>query len=101
MLAKNLSLKEKWWKIPFRLALDQVSALKALITGDGGYFKAVIKAHMAYFYWYLFIKNQKPLIKISLIELSGVYNGNIIWAYFMQKRKLFNQIIQKEDQKEG
>jgi GT2 family glycosyltransferase len=101
MLAKNLSLKEKWWKIPFRLALDQVSALKALITGDGGYFKAVVKAHMAYFYWYLFIKNQKPLIKISLKELSGVYNGNIIWAYFIQKRKLFNQIIQKEDQKEG
>jgi GT2 family glycosyltransferase len=101
MLAKNLSLKEKWWKIPFRLALDQVSALKALITGDGGYFKAVIKAHMAYFYWCLFIKNQKPAIKKSLKELSGVYNGNIIWAYFIQKRKLFNQIIQKEDQKEG
>lgn len=101
MLAKNLSLKEKWWKIPFRLALDQVSALKALITGDGGYFKAVIKAHMAYFYWCLFIKNQKPFIKKSLKELSGVYNGNIIWAYFIQKRKLFNQIIQKEDQKEG
>ncbi|HJW18658.1 MAG TPA: glycosyltransferase [Flavisolibacter sp.] len=101
MLAKNLTLKEKWWKIPFRLALDQLSAFKALIAGDGGYFKAVIKAHMAFFYWCLFItNNQQPLNRISLKNLKGVYNGNIIWAYFIQKRKLFRQIVQKEDQKE-
>jgi GT2 family glycosyltransferase len=98
MLAKNLPLKEKWWKIPYRLTLDQVSAFKALVSGDIGYFKAVIKAHFAFYYWWLFItKTHKPAIRKNIRQLKGVYNGNLIWSFFIQKRKLFSQIVQKED----
>jgi len=98
MLAKNLPLKEKWWKIPFRLTLDQVSAFKALISGDIGYFKAVIKAQIAFYYWCLFVtKTHKPAIRKNMKQLKGVYNGNLIWSFFIQKRKLFSQIVQKED----
>jgi GT2 family glycosyltransferase len=98
MLAKNLSLRERWWKIPFRLTLDQVSAGKALLTGDMGYFKAVIKAHVAFCYWFFFIKKtHMPIIRKRLKKLKGVYNGNLIWSYFIQKRKLFSDIVQKED----
>ena len=38
MLAKNLPWSQKWWKIPFRIFLDNISAIKGLFTGDGGYF---------------------------------------------------------------
>lgn len=101
MLAKNLSLRERWWKIPFRLILDQVSACKALITGDAGYFKAVFKAHLSFYYWWLFVKKtHKPVRKERMTKLKGVYNGNLIWSYFLQNRKLFSQIVEKEGQKE-
>ncbi len=101
MLAKNLPFKERWWKIPLRLILDQISAFKALIKGDVGYFKAVIKAHMAYCYWCLFVKKtNRPGLRKSLKELNGVYDGSLVWSYFIQNKKLFRDIVGKGAQKE-
>jgi GT2 family glycosyltransferase len=97
MLAKNLPWREKWWKVPYRLGLDQVSGLKGLFSGDFGYFRAVIKAHFAFFYWMFFAKKKGHKLKRkSLKELSGVYDGNIIWKYFLQKKKLFSEIVPAE-----
>ena len=97
MLAKNLPWKEKWWKMPFRLALDQLSAVKNLLSGDVGYFKAVVKAHIAFLYW-LFVVQKKgnPSARKPLKELSGVYKGSVVWQYFVRKKKLFSEIVLKE-----
>jgi hypothetical protein len=97
MLAKNLPWTEKWWKIPFRQALDQVAGLKSLLAGDGGYFWAIVKAHLAFVYWIFFIKKDKPPFKkVPLKNLRGIYNGNLVWKYFLQKKKLFSEIVKKE-----
>ena len=100
MLAKNLPWNERWWKIPFRMGLDQVSALKSLLSGDAGYFGAVIKAHLAFLYW-IFFKEKKPnaLKRKPLQSLAGVYRGNIILKYFLQKKKKFSDIVGLGDQK--
>lgn len=97
MLAKNMPLSEKWWKVPFRLLLDQVSAAKQLLAGEHGYWVAIQRAHWAYVQW-LFSgtreragKGRKPLR-----QLSGVYKGIVIWDYFVKKRKTFAQIIAKQ-----
>ena len=97
MLAKNLPLSEKWWKIPFRLMLDQVSACKQLLSGEGGYFVAIQRAHLAYLDWLVFTRKQ-PTTKgrKKLRELSGVYKGLVIWDYYVKKRKVFAQIIAKQ-----
>ncbi len=101
MLAKNLPWSEKWWKIPYRLGLDQLSAVKNLLSGDAGYFVAVIKAHFAFFYWIFFVKKKKnEARKKNLKHFSGVYRGNIVWKYFVQKKKLFSEIVSKENEKE-
>jgi len=100
MLAKNLSWSEKWWKIPYRMALDHVSALKSLLSGDTGYFMAVIKAHLAFVGWILFEEKKRTIVKKQPLKaLSGVYNGNIIWRFFLQKKKRFSEIISKEEDK--
>lgn len=97
MLAKNLSLKEKWWKIPFRIVLDIVSAFKALLSGNAGYLPAVFKAHAAFIYWILLAKKEKLAFKKKpLKSLAGVYKGNIVWAYFVKNKKYFTEIILKE-----
>ena len=49
MLYKNLPWSQKWWKIPFRIFLDAVSALKGLFIGDGGYFLSILRAHFSFF----------------------------------------------------
>ncbi|MGE5519715.1 MAG: glycosyltransferase family 2 protein [Candidatus Dadabacteria bacterium] len=93
MMAKNMSWREKWWKIPFRLFLDQVSALKGLLGGEGGYFIAILNAHAAFVYWIVFgNKKWKPKKTKLLSLLPGVYNGNIVWQHFVNKKRYFRQI---------
>ena len=97
MLAKNLPWSEKWWKIPYRLLLDQVSALKSLLSGDGGYFISIIDAHFAFLYWIIFgNKRWKPKTRKPLKKLSGVFRGNLVWEHFVLKEKFFTQIISKK-----
>jgi GT2 family glycosyltransferase len=93
MMAKNLHWSEKWWKIPFRILLDITSALKGLLSGNIGYFAAIIKAHVAYYRW-LFSK-KKSLSENSrrLSTLSGVYYGNIIWQYFIKNKRKFKDVV--------
>lgn len=97
MLAKNLSWSEKWWKIPYRLLLDQVSALKGLLSGEGGYFMAIVEAHCAFLYWVIFgNKKWKPEKRKKLKTLSGVYHGNLVWQHFALKKKTFSAIVGRE-----
>ena len=93
MLAKNLPWIEKW-KIPYRLALDQVSALKGLLSGDAGYFLSIIEAHLAFMYWIVFgNKRWKPERRRSITKLNGVFRGNLVWQHFVLKKKTFNEIV--------
>jgi GT2 family glycosyltransferase len=93
MLAKNLPLGEKWWKIPVRLLLDQVAAWKGLLGGDNGYFIAINRAHFAFYKWLLRGPRAKSPKPRRLASLAGVYDGNIIWDHFVKKRNTFRQII--------
>lgn len=94
MLAKNLPWSEKWWKIPWRLFLDQVSAFKGLLSGEGGYFVAIVEAHFAFVYWIFFgHKKWKPKNRRKLSALAGVYKGNLVWQHFVRKKKFYSQIV--------
>lgn len=97
MLAKNLPWSEKWWKIPYRLLLDQVSAFKGLLSGDAGYFLSIIEAHFAFCYWIVFgNKKWKPLDRKKIKKLKGVYHGNVVWEHFARMKKTFTEIVPPE-----
>ena len=97
MLAKNLPKAEKWWKIPFRMALDQISALKGLISGDAGYFFAIISAHIAFLDWLFFAKKKNTIKRKRLVQLKGLYKGNVVWQHFVKKKNRFSEIINTEE----
>lgn len=97
MLAKNLPRREKWWKIPFRMALDQISAVKGLLSGDGGYFLAIVSAHIAFLDWLFFTKKKSTIKRKKLVHLKGLYKGNIAWQHFVKKKTRFSQIIETEE----
>lgn len=93
MLAKNISFGEAAWKIPLRILLDVISAWRGLIGGDSGYFFAIFKAHFYFVGW--LCRNRKfsvfPAKKGG--KPDGWYKGSVVWAYFIQKKKTFSEIV--------
>ena len=98
MLLKNLPVEEAVWKIPLRVLLDWVFAIKSLLQKDVSSFTAVFKAHSGVVKWmriqHKFKYQQLPVKKIK--DIPGVYKGTLIWAYFIQKKKHFSEIIDAE-----
>jgi GT2 family glycosyltransferase len=98
MLAKNLPSTERWWKIPFRMMLDNVSAFKGLLTGDGGYFLAIVNAHLSFFYWLFFKRtHSKTSAAQKLLHGKGLFKGNIAWQHFAKRKNKFSDIVHVND----
>ena len=93
MLAKNLSFAEALWKIPFRIFLDALAAWRALLGGDGGYFKAILKAHLHFADWLLSKQKHSVFPAKKDGKTGGWYKGSVVWAYFIQKKKTFSEIV--------
>ncbi len=90
MLTKNLPLAQLVWKLPFRLLLDAVSAWKELVSGKPLYWWAVVKAHLAFTQWLL---KSRTADNAGYPKVQGVYPGNMVWQYFVKKRKTFSEIV--------
>ncbi len=93
MLAKNLSLSEKWIKIPIRIIFDNIAAMQALAKGDLKTFKAIEKAHLNFIRWNFHFKKNDSLPKMKLKNLSGVFDGSIVKKYFIEKKRTFSEIV--------
>jgi len=93
MLFKNLPWSQKWWKIPFRMLLDAASAWKGLLKGDGGYFLAILRAHLAFAKWLLLKRGQSVFPQKRDGKPEGLYRGNLAWQHFIKKKKYFSQVI--------
>ena len=101
MLGKNLPFAELIWKIPIRFCLDAISAWKGVLQGDFSFFYAIVKAHMSVMaIWtkQLIINSSKGGViqKKPMKTISGVYNGSIIWQYFIKKQTKFSEIISRK-----
>lgn len=93
MLSRNLPVNEKWWKIPARLMLDGVFALKCLIGGDFTSFRAIWNAHMAYYKWCMKKDNENNTERKATKALSGVYDGSLVIQYFLKGKKKFEDLV--------
>lgn len=95
MLCKNLPWQELVWKLPFRLGLDAISAWKGLLGGDASFFTAIFKAHINLFLWILQGRIKRTNGCKPLSALNGVYQGSVVWQYFIAKHTQFQEIIEK------
>jgi len=93
MQAKNLPLSNAVWKIPFRICLDAVAAWQHVFKGDSGYFMAILKAHIHFLKWMLFDKKQSVFPVKKEGKPAGLYNGSVVWQYFIKKKKTFSEIV--------
>ncbi|GCC49932.1 glycosyltransferase family 2 protein [Chryseotalea sanaruensis] len=86
LLIKNLTFSALLWKLPFRVMLDYVAALRFLLTGQGKHAWAIVCAHGDVF----FVKLGSTLSKRTSSHnprLTGIYSGLLIWQHFIEKRK--------------
>lgn len=93
MLSKNLSFRKKLWIVPARNFLDALSAWKGLLSGDGGYFIAIVRSHLAYTRWWLFYQGKSVFPKNRKADLSGYTKKNMIWQHFAKKKNHFDEIM--------
>lgn len=96
MLSKNLPLRKKIWVMPYRNVLDMVSALKGLLAGEGGYFTAILRSHLAFAKWWLFYKKRSVFPASREGKLSGWLDKNTVWLHFAKKKNSFSEIVKKE-----
>lgn len=93
MMAKNMPAGEALWKIVYRFVLDTISAVKSLLAGEGKYFLAVLRAHVAFLGW-LFRGHKKADLSLKRnVELHGYLNRSVVWAHFIKGKKTFSEIV--------
>ena len=95
MLSKNLPIGKKLWVFPVRNLLDGISAWKGLLSGDGGYFIAIVRAHAAFIKWWFFRKRKSVFPQKRRAPLNGYLQRNMVWQHFVKKRKFFSEIVGK------
>jgi len=95
MLSKNLPLSKKLWITSARNILDGVSAWKSLLSGDGGYFLAILRAELSFIKWWLFYKRKSIFPVKKTGNLSGYYRKNMTWQHFVKKKNRFSDIVKK------
>jgi len=94
MLAKNWPSK-KIWAIPVRVSLDAMAAWRGLLNGDAGYFLAIVKAQFAFLNWLLFHQKKSLFPNSRNGQLNGVLQKNLVWQFFIKKKKTFSKIVNK------
>ena len=95
MLSKNLPVAKKIWILPVRFFLDMISAGKELLAGNSGYFIAILKAHLALVKWLIFYQKNSPFPVSRKGQLDGYLQKNIVWQFFIKKKKTFLEIAGK------
>lgn len=95
MMSKNLPASQALWKIPFRLVLDTVSAFKSLLDGQGVYFVAIFKAHLAFLAWMPGRRRKSIFPASRLGRLEGWYVGSVVWKHFVRGKTRFDEIVNK------
>lgn len=93
MMAKNMPAGEATWKIGYRFWLDTVSAFKSLFEGEGTYFIAVFRAHIAFVGWLFFKQKQSIFPASKKGKLQGYLPKSVVWSHFIGGKKTFAEIV--------
>ncbi len=96
---KNEPSSKLWWFIPLRMMLDGLAAMMYILKGEFRFIPTILKAHFSFYtnIFYTLKKRKKynELIenqRIAPFNETGILKKSIVWAYFLQKKKTFQEI---------
>ena len=94
MMIKNMTSGNIWGRLIFRLLLDNVAAIRALLTGNFQEYKAIVKAHWQFYgglgHWFRKRREAKPYVKNP--NRTGIYNRSIVFQYFVNRKDKFDKL---------
>ena len=97
ILFLNLPSGEAFSKIITRLLLDGIAAIKFLVQGQPKHLFAVLRAHFGFYSMFRGLARDKVNIpQRSINELSGIYNGSVVWDFFKSGKKYFSELSTSE-----
>ncbi len=85
MLHKNLPAGRRRGIIFSRLIIDGLSAIAYILQGKALYFASVFKAHMDFYMLRRKVKRSEVPVKR---QISGIYQGSILFSFFWSGKKL-------------
>jgi len=77
-----------------RFPLDGIAAMKFLLDGGFRDFKAVVRAHFYFYRHFPGLRRNRKSIEHKMV--SGIYQGNLVKEYYLNKKTLFTE-LEKED----
>ena len=98
MLVKNMPSKTLWWLIPFRVSLDGVSGIRALLNGNPRETLAILKAHFSFYaalpHW---LRKRKAIqSRIVNHDVKGIYPKSVVLEHFLKGKKKFSDLNWRE-----
>lgn len=90
MLYKNLPDERRDKVLRLRMFLDRVAAVKFLLEGHLGEYRAVRKAHKEFRGWRDDLKEKRAAIRPHAV--SQVYQGALLIEYYLLRRQTFTQL---------
>jgi GT2 family glycosyltransferase len=94
LLTKNLPSKFFFRTLFLRMCLDGIAGIKFLFQGDIQHLLAVLRAHKDFYKNFRLMYNKRKENNIDNKEkiLSKVFNGSIVWNYYLKKNKTFDNL---------
>ncbi|MBI1768004.1 MAG: glycosyltransferase family 2 protein [Bacteroidetes bacterium] len=94
LLIKHQRYSSLMWKFPLRLLLDWAAAIHFLMSGSGIHAKAVIIAHLSFIrrFGREMKKRSATARQMSNFKTSNVYEGLIVFDYFLGQKKTFRDL---------
>lgn len=96
MVVKNMPVSKAVFTIAGRMILDGVAALKGLLSGNAGFFLAILKAHLHFYKWLLSNKKGNVFLANHTSNLSGWYPSSLVWQHFVKGKKKFSEIVKRK-----
>lgn len=84
-------------KMPMRLSLDGIAAIKFLFNGQPAHFWAVLRAHWS-FYLHMgntIRKRRQMKRRIKKYSTTAIYQKSIVFEYFLRGKKKFTELDNK------
>lgn len=94
LLYKNLPAKRLFPVFFVRLFLDGLAGMKFLFEGDFKDVMAVTKAHFSFYCSLRKLYRKRKEIKHH--KVSGIYKKSIVFAYYLKKKKRFQQLDNRD-----
>lgn len=94
LLIKHTSAGGLLWKLPIRIALDWIAALKSVLSGNLSDSVAIFRAHLHVIFGFGNLLKKRTQLQKQLrnFKVKHQYPKSLVWDYFIRNKRLFTEL---------